>query len=604
MIPSYFVEIENIPITPNGKIDRKMLPDPRAERILTTNEYVAPRNKIEQKLADIWTKVLGVEKVGVYDNFFELGGDSIVTIQIVSKAVQENISFTPKDIFKYKTIAELAKVSHINELKIIAKQGQVSGEITLTPIQSWFFEEDFENKDHWNQAVMLKVKGSVGISVVENAINALVQQHDVLRLSYTLENGKWIQKHHELLKYQLEVVHCSNLSGEELSRSIEGYSSKIQGSLSIEEGVLFKAALFKTNNNHNELLVAINHLVVDGVSWRIIIEDLQKACLQQISNKKIDLGLKASSFKQLAEKLTGYANSDKLAKELKFWEETTSKSNNSLPLDYSGENTGASAKNITIKLNKKLTGQLLKEAGKAYKTEINDLLLTNLAISIEKWTRNSNITINLEGHGREDIFNDTDISRTVGWFTSQFPVCLTLEKENSLAGTIKSIKEQLRGIPNKGVGYGILRYLHPDASVRERLSLQKNNEIGFNYLGQFDNLQENGDLISLSNQPSGVSVSNANHRVNIIDINSLISGGELVISFSYSKNLHKKETIENLANSYIVELQNIVEHCLQPESKGYTQSDFPLCELSQEEIDNVLFKRENIEIKNSKKIKI
>jgi non-ribosomal peptide synthase protein (TIGR01720 family) len=583
-----------MPLTPNGKIDKKALPEPEGN-IATTNEYVAPRNETEQKLEAIWTKVLGIEKIGVYDNFFELGGHSIITIQIVSRAKQENISLTPKDIFKHQTIAELAKVSSTNELKIIAEQGTVSGEIQLTPIQSWFFEEDFENKDHWNQAVMLKVKDTVDISVLENAINALVQQHDVLRLSYTIENGKWAQKHNELLKYQLEVVDCSNLSGKELSKSIAEHSSKIQGSLSIVNGVLFKAALFKTNKD-NELLVAINHLVVDGVSWRIIIEDLQKACLQQMTNKEIDLGLKTSSFKQWAEKLVGYANSDKLAKELKFWNEITSKSNNSLPFDDRGENSGISANYITVKLNKKLTQQLLKEAGKAYKTEINDLLLTSLAISIEKWTRNSNIIINLEGHGREDIFIDTDISRTVGWFTSQFPVSLTLENENNIAGTIKSIKEQLRGIPNKGIGYGILRYLHPDASVREQMRLQKNNEISFNYLGQFDNLQENSGLISMSNQPYGLSVSNANHRTNIIDINSLISDGELVISFSYSKNLHKKETIENLANSYIIELQNIIEHCSQPESKGYTPSDFPLCNISQNELDEVTMENDDEEL--------
>lgn len=602
MIPSLFVKLETMPLTPNGKIDKKALPDPEGI-IETSNKYVAPKTETEKDLANIWKDVLRIEKIGINDNFIELGGDSIIAIQVVSRARQKNIYLTPTDIFKNQTIAELAKVSNTNGLKTIAEQGLVSGEIALTPIQSWFFEEDFENKNHWNQAVMLKVKGSVEISVVEKAINALVQQHDVLRLAYTIEKGKWVQQHNERLKYQLEIVDCSNLLGEELSKSIEEHSTKIQGSLSVENGVLFKAALFKTNND-NELLVAINHLVVDGVSWRIIIEDLQKACLQQISNREIDLGLKTSSFKQWTEKLTGYANSDKLAKELTFWDEITSKLNSSLSFDYSGENTGASAKNITVKLNKKLTQQLLKEAGKAYKTEINDLLLTSLTISIEKWTGNSNVTINLEGHGREEIFIDTDISRTVGWFTTQFPVYLTLEKENSLAGKIKSIKEQLRSIPNKGIGYGILRYLHPDVSVRERLNLKKNNEIGFNYLGQFDNLQENSGFISLSNQPSGVSISNANHRVNIIDINSLISDGELVINCTYSENLHKKETIENLANSYIVELQNIVEHCLQPESKGYTPSDFPLCELSQEEIDNVLIKRENIEIKNSKKIKI
>jgi amino acid adenylation domain-containing protein/non-ribosomal peptide synthase protein (TIGR01720 family) len=594
MVPSIFVSLEKIPLTPNGKIDRKALPEPEGN-IETTNEYLTPRNETERILTTIWAKVLGVEKVGVYDNFFELGGDSIIAIQIVSRAKQENILLTPKDIFKYQTIEKLSQLSNKNEIKIIAEQDQITGEVALTPIQSWFFEEDFENKDHWNQAVMLKVTDTVEISMLENAINALVLQHDVLRLAYTIEKGKWIQKHNDILKCELEIVDYSNLSGKELSKSIEEHSSKIQGGLSIENGILFKAAMFRTNNQ-NELFIAINHLVVDGVSWRIIIEDLQKACLQQISNEEIDLGLKTSSFKQWAEKLSVHVDSNKLAKEFKFWDETISKTNNSLPFDYSGENTEASAKSITVKLNKELTRQLLNEAGKAYKTEINDLLLTALAISIEKWTRNNSITINLESHGREDIFIDTDISRTVGWFTTQFPVSLTLEKENDIADTIKSIKEQLRVIPNKGIGYGILRYLHFDASVRERLSPKKNNEISFNYLGQFDTLKENSDLMSVSKQSSGVSISNANHRTYIIDINSLISDGELVISLGYSENLHKKETIEDLANTYIVELQNIIEHCLQSESKGYTPSDFPLCKITQKELDGYVLS--GIEIDN------
>lgn len=188
----------------------------------------------------------------------------------------------------------------------------------------------------------------------------------------------------------------------------------------------------------------------------------------------------------------------------------------------------------------------------------------------------------------EDLFDDTNISLTVGWFTTQFPVCLTLEKDNNIAEVIKSIKEQLRGIPNKGIGYGLLRYLHHDVSVREQLSLENNNEISFNYLGQFVNVHENSSLISIADQPSGFSVSDANHRTHIIGLNAFISNGELMISWSYSGNLHKKETIENLGNIYIIELQQIVEHCLQPESKGYTPSDFPFTNINQDELDDVL----------------
>ncbi len=584
MIPSLFVSLEKMPLTPNGKIDRKSLPESEGN-IETTNEYVAPRTTTEQKLADIWTKVLGIEKVGVYDNFFEVGGDSIISIQIVSRANQQGLFVSPKDVFKNQTIASLAKVCGTRKPETIAEQGLIKGKIDLTPIQTWFFENDLVNKDHFNQAVCLQIKESLGMQMLENALNSLVEQHDVLRLAYKADKGSRVQEHHTISRHIIEVKDFADKSGKGLSKAIDNYATKTQASLSITKGVLFKSVLFKTAPGHdNHLLLVIHHLVVDGVSWRILIEDIKKACEQQLGGKSINLGQKTSSFKQWSERLNAYAASGELAKELPFWAAIAEKPAMYLPVDKSaGENTTISTTTVSVSLTKELTKSLLQEAGKAYRTEINDLLLSALAISLSNWIKEKDVTISLEGHGREDLFEDTDISKTIGWFTSLFPVCLSLKGTSGVGDIIKSVKEQLRAIPNKGIGYGLLRYLSEDDTIRNSLKLKGEPGVCFNYLGRFNELEKTDEqaIISMSGESSGQSVCPSNHRSYVIDINSLISGDQLVLNWSYSENLHDRETIEGLAENYVVELQNIIEHCLLPESRAYTPSDFPLTKTSE-----------------------
>ncbi|NVO09465.1 MAG: amino acid adenylation domain-containing protein [Bacteroidales bacterium] len=602
MIPALFIKLDTLPLTPNGKIDKKTLQGLKnATRSVT--EYIAPSTEMQKKLIKIWEDLFNRASIGICDNFFELGGDSILSIQIASRAKLMGVSFSPNDILKYQTIEKLAKICTAQKSDTIADQGLIVGEIGLTPIQSWFFENDFNNKNHYNQAVTLRVKEYIEPEILKNALNAIVQQHDVLRLKFKFENNKWHQYFKNDFIHNLEIINIVDKEAKDLSATIEYYGREIQTGLSITTGNIFRSVLFQTtSNSDNYLLLVIHHLAVDGVSWRILIDDLKKACQQQLEGKNIDLGVKTSSFKQWSERLCNHVQSDTIAKELPFWTSTVSKYNISLPLDkHAGENIVSSAKNVSHKLSKGLTRQLLHQTSRAYNTEINDLLLTALALSVNNWTGQNTVSLHLEGHGREELYSDTDLSRTIGWFTSLFPVCLKADRNTEIGHAIKSIKEQLRAIPSKGIGYGILRYLSSNHEIQESLKMLGNRCICFNYLGQFNDLEEkDSSIISISNQPSGISSCPTNQRTSAIDINLFVSNEQLVINWTYSENLHERNTIEALAQNYTTQLERVIEHCIQPESKGFTPSDFPLCKISQEELDKYVLT--GIELSNIENI--
>ncbi|TAE53185.1 MAG: non-ribosomal peptide synthetase, partial [Nostocales cyanobacterium] len=245
------------------------------------------------------------------------------------------------------------------------------------------------------------------------------------------------------------------------------------------------------------------------------------------------------------------------------------------------------------------TTALLQQVPKAYKTQINDILLTALTLVLSKWTKSKSVLFNLEGHGREDILEGVDISRTIGWFTTMFPVVVNVENAelNNLGNTIKSVKEQLREIPNKGIGYGILRYLSEDENIQQQITKTPKAEISFNYLGQFTQTLNTSSLLSSAEESSGKDQSLKGQRSSLLDINAIITNEQLEISFTYSTNIHEQTTIEKLAREFVSNLQQIINHCLVPENVGYTPSDFPLIKLNQQELNLVLGKvnLENIE---------
>ncbi|BAZ09555.1 amino acid adenylation domain-containing protein [Calothrix sp. NIES-4071] len=588
MVPHTFVILESLPLTPNGKVNRRALPAPQSHGLLQES-FVAPRNQIEEILTQIWAQVLRVEQVGINDNFFELGGDSILSIQIIAKAKQAGLQLSLKQLFGHQTIAELAAVAGtINNIE--AEQGLVTGTLPLTPIQHWFFEQNLIQPHHFNQSFLLSVPSNLKPELLKQALQHLLIHHDALRLRFTQSESNWHQIHSNPGDCVVSQQDLSTLSETEQQAAIEAGAASLQASLNLSEN-LVQVAFFELGvDKRARLLIVIHHLVVDGVSWRILLEDLQTAYQQLAQGKAIVLPTKTTSFKNWSEKLTEYAQSDALKSEVDYWLSKSRSLVSPIPVDYArGANTVASAAIVSVSLNEVETRALLQDVPKAYNTQINDVLLTALVLVLERWTNSSSVLFNLEGHGREDIIDGVDLSRTIGWFTTIFPVLVELGvTDNNIADVLKSVKEQLRAIPNKGIGYGLLRYLSQDTEIAAQLKAFPQAEISFNYLGQFDQVLNTSSWMQLASESAGVEHSLDNNRAHLLDINSIISGEQLQINWIYSTNAHQRATIENLAQEFVKTLRGLIAHCLAPQNRGYTPSDFSLVELSQQKLDQLL----------------
>ncbi|NJM72004.1 MAG: amino acid adenylation domain-containing protein, partial [Scytonema sp. RU_4_4] len=591
MVPSAFVILDTIPLTANGKIDRLAL---RAldDNIEREREYVAPQTQIEQILTTIWQELLLREQVSIHDNFFEIGGDSILSIQVVSRAKTRGVQITPKQIFQHQTIAELAKVANTTTVLINARQGLVTGVAPLTPIQHWFFAQNHTASHHYNQSVLLQIPKDLSKEFIATAWEKLLLHHDALRLRFP-ESAKEQQLFNHSLEQTIPfaVVDLSTTVIEEQPQALEKIASEYQASLNLSTGPIVQVVMFDLGRERDgRLLIIIHHLAVDGVSWRILLSDLETIYQQLVRQQPIQLAAKTTAFIDWAEKLNHYAQSEVLKSELGYWLNQPWEQATALPLDcqpHAADSTKESADEVSVTLSAAQTHLLLGPVHKAYNTQINDLLLTGLVLTLAEWTGNSTVLIDLEGHGREELFEEVDLSRTVGWFTTIFPVLLQLPKSTQPAAAIKSLKEQLRAIPHRGIGYGILRYLCADTEVCEQLQRIPTPEISFNYLGQFDSVQsETGWKIALESiGPAQSPLQNPEHR---LDISCLVIAGKLEITWSYSSQIHQRNTIENLAQNYVQNLRAFIEHCQLEDAYGYTPSDFPDAQLNQLELDELL----------------
>ncbi|MGG7637900.1 condensation domain-containing protein, partial [Pseudomonas sp. ES1] len=310
MVPSFLVYLAQLPLTPNGKLDRKALPAPDASK--SQQAYVAPQSELEQRIAAIWQDVLGLERIGLNDNFFELGGDSIISIQVVSRARQAGIRFTPKELFQHQTVQALAAVAQQGEAGAGIDQGPVTGELALLPIHQAFFDTAVPARQHWNQSVLLKPAQALDGALLEQALQALTVQHDALRLRFAHNNGQW-QAH-------FAATAGENLLWQERTDDVEALANRAQRSLDLSNGPLLRGVLAQLENGEQRLLLVVHHLAVDGVSWRILFEDLQTAYSQLSRGEAVQLPAKTSSIKHWAEQLQAHARSGALDAELAYWQ--------------------------------------------------------------------------------------------------------------------------------------------------------------------------------------------------------------------------------------------------------------------------------------------
>lgn len=556
-----------------------------------TREYVAPQTPQEMALESIWREVLGLERVGTHDNFFALGGDSLAAAQVMSRVNRNlGVKLGLGDMFEAPTIESLAAL--VGKQAVVAPENaRGEGEAPLTAIQRWFFEKEFVEAQHWNQAVMLRLRQPIAPKVLEEALRAVYGKHDALRLRFEQKPGGWRQAYAEGGAVELTRVELGHLRGKAQEQAVAAEAARLQASLSLGAGPVQRAALFELGEGGRRLFWVIHHLVVDGVSWRVLLEDLQQACGQLLRGEKVELGPRSTSFGHWGERLVEYVRLGRVDGELEYWTKVVGEQVAPLPVELKlGPNTEASSGRVSASLGVEGTRQLLQEAGRAYRTQVQELLLAALARTLCRWTGGEVVGVEVEGHGREEVVEGVDLSRTVGWFTSIYPVRLRAVGQD-VGEQVRATKEALRGVPRRGLGYGLLRYLHSDEAVRERLAQGGASPVVFNYLGQLDAVLAKDALFSLAEEPSGPTRSPLGLRTHALDVEARVVGGELRVDFGYSRNLHRRETIERLAGEYLAALREVVGHCVSPEAGGYTPSDFPLAKLDQGTIDGKLGRR-------------
>ncbi|MCP2051908.1 UNVERIFIED_ORG: amino acid adenylation domain-containing protein/non-ribosomal peptide synthase protein (TIGR01720 family) [Pseudomonas fluorescens] len=577
MVPAHLIVLDSMPLTANGKLDRRALPQPDPEANRQT--YVAPRNELEQSLAAIWCAVLNVQQVGLDDNFFELGGDSILSIQVVSRARQAGIHFSPRDLFQHQTVQTLAAVATRSE-QVTAEQGLLTGSSGLTPIQHWFFDTEIPHRQHWNQALLLKPLQLLEPHRLEQALLAVLEHHDALRLSFSKRDAHWHAEH--LAVPQGGVLMQAQVRD---MQDCTALFTDTQRSLDLEHGPLLRALLVDGPQGQQRLLIAIHHLVVDGVSWRVLLEDLQTVYRQLSDGQSVSLPAKTSALRDWAARLRAYAGSESLREELSLWQEQLAGPAVELPVARpQGSLRNREAETVSVRLGVEHTRQLLQQAPSAYRTQVNDLLLTALARVLCRWTGHASTLIQLEGHGRETLFDEIDLTRSVGWFTSAYPLRLT--PHAGQGDSIKAIKEQLRGVPHKGLGYGVLRYLADD-QCKQAMAALPTAQITFNYLGQFDQSFGADALFHPLDESAGLAHDPDAPLPNELSVDSQVYGGELLLRWTFSRERHDPQTIRELAQAYLSELQSLIAHCLNDEAGGLTPSDFPLAHLTQAQLDSL-----------------
>jgi len=578
MIPSALTILDKFPLTPNGKIDRKALVIAEDGLVSSISEEDKPHTPKQKILAKVWGELLKREIHSIHDNFFRIGGDSILCISMLTKASKLNLHISAIDIFKNPTIAGLANVAKLEQRAKISKlKPHVTKETPLVPIQQWFFEKSWDNLNYWCQYVVLDISESINLDLLTQSVEFLLDHHDVLRSRFYEEKGRWLQEimmHRDLTPLFIPI---QNLALDEavhvLSKSVD-----------IGKGQSFKATFLKRDDSHHlQLVLLAHHLVVDGVSWRILCEDLLEVYTDLSNNKVASLSEKTDSYQQWAQALQEYSGSEQIHSELKYWNDQLPTTGPSVPFGSSSDEViTITTGKLQAQVNTVTSKKLLNTANQAFQTEINDLLIAALVLAMCPLNSNGmQLSIMLEGHGREAINPDIDTSRTMGWFTTEFPVSLNIKNTESIADIIKSVKEQLRAIPHHGIGYGILKYLSKHAS---ELKTGCDPLISFNHLGQWVE-SDTKSTINLSKEGIQLATTPENKSGYLLEIETLFINDQLQIEINFSNEHFDFKRMEIVISRFEKSISDIVDYCTQESNFGYTTSDFPAAKITQDNLD-------------------
>jgi non-ribosomal peptide synthase protein (TIGR01720 family) len=581
MVPAVFVSVPEMPTGPNGKVNKGALPSLPA---LPDGEHQrqTPRTRTEKLLADIWESVLGVRDIGIDDNFFELGGDSILSIQVMARANEAGLSLTTRQMFENQTIAQLAEVAGCHAVEPEPER-PLPAAVPLTPIQHWFFELDLPEPQHFNQAIVLSVPRRLEHNRLERAFSNVLQRHDCFRLRYTQRGGEWEQSFaDEIEPAAIDHIDLSTVLGDQRRALVEQTSARLQQTLSLHAGPLIRAAYFDAGPaDPGRLTIVVHHLIVDGVSWRILIDELATA-YNQIDREP---GRPATPFYLWAERLQAYSHSEEVRAEAAYWlDAKRTRAQRLLDRRGAGPNTVASARTVVVSLSTADTDVLLHEAQPAFRASAGDILAASLVHALAEHTGARSFLLDIEGHGREPLFKDLDMSRTIGWFTSVYPFFIELNDIEDPIEVLKQVKEQLRAVPNNGIRYGLLRYGAGDAEIRTRLRDMPQPDISFNYFGQLSRAEN--DYAEEAVESPGPVQDARGRRAHPIEINSSVRLGRFEAVWTYSANLHTQAEVEGLAAAFLAALRTLLSGCRS--ASAFTPSDFAHARVSQHELDKLL----------------
>ncbi|MFJ5294858.1 amino acid adenylation domain-containing protein, partial [Streptomyces sp. NPDC088348] len=626
MIPSAFVALDALPLLPNGKADRRTLPAPDLSVVRAAGR--APGTERERVLCEVFTETLGVPDVHIDDDFFALGGDSILSIQVVSRARKAGMVITPRHVFEHRTPEVIASVAvPLGEAPETPADPGV-GEVPPTPITAWFLDRPGPS-DGYNQSSVLRSPAGAAEEDLVATLQLLLDHHATLRLRVVAGTADG-QPGLDVLpqgavpaRERLTRVDITGLDEETTTAVVAEAAEAARRRLRPDAGAVLAAVWFDAGPDRpGRLLLVVHHLAVDAVSWRTLTTDLVTAWKAVTAGRPggsqgsavppgQELPPVPTSYRRWAELLVAEAHSPTRAAELLLWRDillTQDPQLGSRPLDPARD-TAARTRTLTVSLPAEWTLPLLTTAPTAFHAGINDVLLTGLSAAVAGWRTDrgtpgsSAVLLDLEGHGREQIGEHTDLSRTVGWFTSMYPVRVDPgpvgragERTYSSAfvdGALKRVKEQLRAIPDHGIGYGLLRHLNP--TTRGQLRDAVTPQIGFNYLGRYTGSLDGdaasaGDDWQLLFDGGGPVAQDPDTPVHhVIDINAytqdLPEGPRLIVNWTWPTDLLEEGDVGRLAEEWLRALRAIAEHAQAPDAGGYTPSDLPLVSLNQAQID-------------------
>ena len=562
MIPSFFMALPAIPLTANNKIDRRSLPKPDLSNFSLQSEYIAPRTDTEKRLAAIWSKVLGLQKVSVEANFFELGGDSILSIQVVGMASKAGVMFTAPDLFQNQTVAKLAAKVESGALIVEAEQGIVTGEFPLTPTQAWYLMPDPIDAHHFNHWHTHYLPGDFSPDLMREALRAVMNQHDALRLRCEKTDDGWRQWLAEPEDdVPFEYFDLSDLPPVEQEKQAEEIALRLNSTLDLARGPIIRVAWLKMGGNQGGRMEwAVHHIAIDPYCWPFLKEDLFGAYQQLRAGKKqVHLPPKTTSFKQWGETLKRWAASDELQGELSYWLDERRKTVKPLPLDHPGSKCLKSSTDyISIKLDVASTERILRTLLSQYNVTIVDVLLTALSCAFCDWAHRSQVLIDVEAHGREDIEGETNLSRTVGWFSNLYPALLEVDGSVSVEKNLSAVSAQLNSIPNRRMGFFLLRFLAPNLEIRAQLAELPVAEIALNYLGQQKgdpNKAGGRDRKQVKTVLSESEKGSMRHGIEVVA--SVDLGDGLTTRFAFSRDQYDPATLKKIATTYYAVLRDL-----------------------------------------------